>query len=303
MSPVLLEQLNDILNEKEEDYGEFAPVLTTLKKQINEYLSSGDTTKLFDSPELHTIHTYTGGKRVDLNGTQITGKLPLIKTLTSSALSAIEWLSSFGLEWTDNIGTVLGALWPRTNSNTQPIGSGFINTLEKAAKDLGVEIMLETKGIELITENGKVIGIHAEKSDGTTVIIKTNNGVVMATGGYGANPEMRAKYNTYWPDLPLAMPTTNTNDATGDGIIMGEGVGAALEGMGFVQLMPSSHPETGALSGGVWGSAEEQVFVNKEGKRFVNEYSGRDVLASAALMQEDGLFYIMGVQKTSGNPQ
>ncbi|ABR47735.1 flavocytochrome c [Alkaliphilus metalliredigens QYMF] len=303
MTPILLEQLKDILDEDEADYGEFAPILVILKEQINEYLASGDTTKLFDSPELHAIHTYTGGKRQALDGTEITGKVALVEVFAANALSAIEWLEGLGLEWTDNISTVLGALWPRTHSNTQPIGSGYINTLAEAAKDLGVEIMTDTKGIELIVENDRVIGIHAEKSDGTTVILKANNGVVMATGGYGANPEMRASYNTYWPEMPLSMPTTNTNDATGDGIIMGEGVDAGLEGMGFVQLMPSSHPETGALSGGVWGSAEAQVFVNKEGKRFVNEYSGRDVLASAALVQEDALFYIIGDQITSGDPQ
>src|SRR5699024_9776159 len=94
--------------------------------------------------------------------------------------------------------------------------------------------------------------------------------------------------------------TTNTPDATGDGIVMGEKIGAELTGMGFIQLMPSSHPETGSLSGGVWGSAETQVFVNKDGKRFINEYSERDVLAEAALAQEDQLFYIICDSDTAG---
>lgn len=303
MTPALLEQLKDILKENEADFGDFAPILTTLKGQINDYLKSGDTTKLFDTPELHAYHTYIGGKRTGLDGTVITGKVNLITTLANNSLSALKWLESFGLGWMDEIGTVLGALWPRTHTNTMAIGSGYIEPLKEAALKMGAEIMLETRGTELIMENGRVVGIHAEKSDGTPVILKANKGVIMATGGYGANPEMRAKYNNYWPELPLTMPTTNTTNATGDGIIMGEKVGAALEGMGFVQLMPSSHPETGSLSGGVWGSAEDQVFINKLGKRFVNEYSSRDVLAAAALEQPDALFYIIGDQVTSGNPQ
>lgn len=160
--------------------------------------------------------------------------------------------------------------------------------------------MLETKGTELIMENGRVTGINAVKTDGTPVVLKANKGVVMATGGYGANPAMAAKYNTYWEKIPNDMKTTNTPNATGDGIVMGEAVGANLIGMGFVQLTPSSHPDTGALSGGVWGSAESQVFVNKDGKRFVNEYAERDVLSKAALAQKDGLFYIICDKNTAG---
>jgi hypothetical protein len=63
--------------------------------------------------------------------------------------------------------------------------------------------------------------------------------------------------------------------------------------MGFAQLMPSSHPVDGSLFSGVWGSAETQLFINKEGKRFVNEYAERDVLSKAALEQTDGLFFII----------
>ncbi len=191
-----------------------------------------------------------------------------------------------GAHISDEVGTVLGALWPRSHSPLEHTGIGYLKPLEDTAVKLGTEIMLETEAKELIVENGKVTGVKAVKSDGTPVTLKANKGVVMATGGFGANPEMRQKYNTYWPEMPLTMKTTNTPAATGDGIIMGENVGAQLVGMGFIQLMPSSHPETGSLSGGVWGSAETQVFVNKDGKRFVNEYAERDVLASAALQQE-----------------
>jgi fumarate reductase flavoprotein subunit len=125
----------------------------------------------------------------------------------------------------------------------------------------------------------------------------------MTTGGYGANPEMAMKYDNYWNCLTSDMLTTNTPNATGDGIIMGEAVGADLVGMGYIQLMPSSHPKTGSLGGGLWTSAEEQVFVNKEGKRFVSEYESRDVLAKAALNQTDGMFWIIGDQISVGDPQ
>ena len=300
MNDSLLKELKGYLEDDPKDYGDFAPTFKVLQDQIQEYLESGNTDSLFDSAELHAIHTYIGGKRTDLEGNEITGDYELVKTFTNNTLPTLKWLEGQGVGIKDEVSTILGALWPRSHMGDKHLGTTFLDPLEKKAVELGAEIMLETSGEELIVEDGKVVGIKATKADGTAVTLKANKGVVMATGGFGANPEMRQEYNTYWPEMPLTMKSTNTPNATGDGIVMGENVGAELVGMGFIQLMPSSHPETGALSGGVWGSAETQVFVNKEGKRFINEYSERDVLAKAALEQEEQLFYIICDVNTAG---
>ncbi|MPW25448.1 flavocytochrome c [Alkalibaculum sp. M08DMB] len=299
MNDTLLKELKGYLEADPKEYGDFAPTFEVLQGQIEDYIKSGDTS-LFDSAELHAIHTYIGGKRTDLEGNEITVDYELVKTYTSNTLPTLNWLEDIGVGIRDDVSTILGALWPRSHMGDKHLGTTFLDPLEKKAVELGAEIMLETSGEELIEKDGKVVGVKATKSDGTSVTLNASKGVVMATGGFGENPEMRQKYNVYWPEMPLTMKSTNTPNATGDGIVMGEKVGANLVGMGFIQLMPSSHPETGALSGGVWGSAETQVFVNKEGKRFVNEYSERDVLAKAALLQEDQLFYIICDENTAG---
>ena len=302
MTAPLLGDLKSFLDIDEASVGEYGPTLRILKDQIRAYVASGSD-KLFDSVELHMMQTYFGGKRVDLKGNAIHGDLELVRTLTTNSPKAMQWLESLGLPFKKEISTVLGALWPRTHGSAKPVGTGFIGTLADNAKKLGVEILLETKADELIMAKGVVVGVKATKVDGTKVTLKASKGVVMATGGFGANPEMRAKYNTYWPAMPLTMPTTNAPTTTGDGIVMGEKAGASLVGMGFIQLMPSSHPVSGSLAGGLWGSAESQVFVNSQGKRFVNEYAERDVLAAGALKQDKGLFYIICDQVTAGNPQ
>lgn len=305
MNDALIHDLEAILEVDENTFGEFKDTVVTLKEEIRDYFASGDTTKLFDSKELHMYQIYIGGKRTDKNGEEITSNLALVEKLADESLDALNWLvsldPSIGIK--DEIGTVLGAMWPRTHGLSTTVGVGFISPLAKEAEKNGAEIMLETKAEELIMENGRVTGVKGTKTDGTPVTIHAEKGVIMATGGFGANAKMVAEYNTYWPTIPVDMKSTNTANATGDGITMGVEAGANLIGMGFAQLMPSSHPETGALSGGVWGSAESQVFVNKEGKRFVNEYAERDVLASAALKQTDSLFYIICDQMTAGNPQ
>lgn len=283
---------------------EYRDTLITLQGQIKEYLA-GDTSKLFDSVELHTYQTYIGGLRTGLDGTEIYGNYDLVSTLTGNSLESLEWLVSHDEDTKieDSIGTVLGGLWPRMHSLSTSVGHGFISPLEKACTENGVDIMLNTAGTALIVEGDRVVGVQAEQTDGTKVTLTATKGVVMATGGYGANPTMAMQYDNYWGVLNEEMATTNSALLTGDGIVMGEEVGANLVGMGYIQLMPSSQPGTGSLGGGLWGSAEEQVFVNKEGKRFVSEYESRDVLSKAALEQTDALFYIICDQASAGDPQ
>ena len=297
MSEALLGQLKSYLDLDPADFGAFAEVLETVKGQINDYIASGSTT-LFDSPELHMLHTYMGGKRTGLDGTVIEPDLELARTFATNALDALEWAESIGAQWNDTTSTILGAMWPRSHGLAN---GNVITILTDAAKANGVEIVTDTRANELIVESGKVVGVKATTSEGANVTLHANSGVVLATGGFSANAPMVVEYNNYWPGLSDTMPSTNAPTITGDGIVMAKAVGADLVGMGFAQLMPSSHPVDGSLFSGIWGSAETQVFVNKEGKRYVNEYAERDVLSKAALAQTDGIFYIICDNKIAKN--
>ena len=297
MSEALLGELKSYLDLDPADFGAFAEVLETVKGQINDYIASGSTT-LFDSPELHMLHTYMGGKRTGLDGTVIEPDLELARTFATIALDALEWAESIGAQWNDTTSTILGAMWPRSHGLAN---GNVITILTDAAKANGVEIVTDTRANELIVENGKVVGVKATTSEGANVTLHANSGVVLATGGFSANAPMVVEYNNYWPGLSDTMPSTNAPTITGDGIVMAKAVGADLVGMGFAQLMPSSHPVDGSLFSGIWGSAETQVFVNKEGKRYVNEYAERDVLSKAALAQTDGIFYIICDNKIANN--
>ncbi len=297
MSDSLMAELNHYLELNEEDFGSFAGVLSTVKEQINTYLA-GDTSKLFDSPELHMLHVYIGGKRTGLDGTVIEPDLALTEVFANNAMDSLNWASSYGVEWRDQISTVLGAMWPRTHG----VASEKITvTFERAAREAGVDIMVDTRANEIILEDGRVVGIKATTTAGANVLLHANKGVILATGGYAANAPMVVQYNNYWEGLADTMPSTNAPTITGDGIVMAEAVGAELKGMGYAQLMPSSHPVDGSLFSGIWGSAETQVFVNKAGKRYVNEYSERDVLSKAALLQPDKLFFIICDNKIAKN--
>lgn len=283
-------------------FPEWAEVLTQLKKDINEFYAAnkgkkaGEDMPGFDSIALHMWHIYTGGLRQLNDGSWIASDIDLARTLAENALPSFEWMGSVGLNAGYGEGarlsTVLGAMWPRTHSFMS--GAERIPQLEKVAREHGVEIYTETAGTELIVENGKVVGAKAEKADGTKITIKTNNGVVLATGGYCANPAMVKQYDKYWGD-DLSDRTLSTNLGTneGDGIIMAMAIGADVTGLEVAQMMPSSSPTKGTMTDGIWGDASAQIWIDGKGNRFVNEYAERDVLAKASLALEDGIFYII----------
>ena len=107
---------------------------------------------------------------------------------------------------------------------------------------------------------------------------------------------MIKKYNTYWKDIADDIKTTNSPALIGDGIAIGEKVGAELVGMGFVQLMPIGDPKSGALLTGLIVPPENFVFVNKQGKRFIDECGSRDVLAEA-FFDNGGIIYMIADEK------
>lgn len=284
-------ELESYLNYKEEDFGAFAGTLSTLKQQITEYLASGEN-YLFDSVELHMIHSYTGSKRVGLDGTTIEPDFDLIQTLCSNSLDAWHWVEGIGTPTNEALSTAVGALWKRTHGITVPDNGckPLIDALDAHVRKQGVEIMMNTEATEFITDNGKVVGVNAVMNDGTKVILHANNGVVLATGGFAGNIDMVLEYNNYWPGMNESVKTDNTATATGDGIRMAQAVGANTLGMGFIQMLPTCTALDGLAGKGVGSS----LYINAEGLRYVNESSERDVLCKAALAQTNSMFFGVG---------
>ncbi|MBU5483880.1 flavocytochrome c [Clostridium sp. MSJ-11] len=230
-----------------------------------------------DSIDKHFKQTFEGGdKKADEK---------LVKILVEGSLEGKKWLQSYGMKFNEKIGSVVGSLWTRTHQASDAAGTGYMNTLKEAGDKLGVEILLNTKATELIVENDRVVGVKAEDKDKNLLELRGKKGVVIATGGFAANVEMRTKYV---PSLTADKPTTNHPGATGDGIVMGEKVGADLVGMEHIQLLPMAIELTGPTI-----NVENSIFINKEGKRFINEDNRRDKLCEAIMKQKDGQYYMI----------
>lgn len=239
-----------------------------------------------DSIEKFYTQTYEGGDKQ--------GDPELVRVLVENAYPTIEWLESLGMEFKDTVFTVLGALWPRSHKPVEPLGTGYVNTYMNYINEHSdeIEILTETEAKELVvSEDGRVTGFIAEGKNGK-VTVNASKGVIVATGGFGANVEMRDQYNTIWPAL-TNIKTTNHKGATGDGIVMAEKINASVVQMENIQLLPMGDPETGSLSGNIEQGVENRIFVNADGNRFVDEGERRDVMTNALMEQEDSMMWVI----------
>ena len=286
--------------------GEYLADFKVLRSQLDTYFTDQANGKqyLFDSVELHRIQTYLGGKRTDLNGETIYGQYDLVETLTSRAMESIDWLTDKGIDFERGmVDIAVGALWRRAHKPKRPKGVEFVDKLQKRIQEQNGRIITDTRATDLIVEDGKVVGVKAIQANGTQLIIRANHGVVLASGGFGANTAMIKKYNTYWKDIADDIKTTNSPALVGDGLALGEQAGAELVGMGFTQLMPIGDPKSGALLTGLIVPPENFVFVNQQGKRFVDECGSRDQLADS-FFDNGGLVYMIAderIRQTAAN--
>ncbi|MCD1147206.1 flavocytochrome c [Peptoniphilus sp. KCTC 25270] len=268
------------LTEKETKSPRHQELMDELKKDIEAY-EAGAQDHLFDSLALHKLQTYDGG--------DYQGELDKIEKLVEESLDTSEWMASNGVEWTDSITTVAGGLWPRAHIPAGSAGGDYIKAGEARAKDLGVEILLNSPAEELIVEDGTVVGIKGT-SNGAPMEIRSKF-VILASGGFAANKEMRKEFV---PELNDELPTTNSPAITGDGLKMAEAVDADLRGMGYIQSLPLGSPEDGGLNAWMGGPGVEYYYqVNKEGKRFMAEDGRRDVMTSALIAQTDSMSYVI----------
>ena len=148
------------------------------------------------------------------------------------------------------------------------MGQALITGLRAGLATADVPVWLSTTMTALQMEDGKVAGVTVTRPDGESVVLRARNGVLLASGGFEQNAEMRAKYQR----APIGTDwTVGSPGNTGEGIQLGEAAGGVLELMDDAWWGPSL-PLTG---GPVFCLAERSLpgcmFVNGSGERFVNE--------------------------------
>jgi fumarate reductase flavoprotein subunit len=190
-------------------------------------------------------------------------KPDIIRHVSDQSGPTIEWLKSLGVAFPAHHLVESGVDGVPRGHPAEGAGFELSHALENRVGALSIQTSFGTRVERLLVEDGRVVGVHASGMDLRAPV------TVIATGGFGNNPDMRAKY------FPSAAQhgswTWAVHDLApfilGDGITMGEAVGATVVGHDSGRPLPTSG----------FGRYIEAflppwtMIVNEEGKRFMPE--------------------------------
>jgi len=249
---------------------------------------------IVDSPDLHYKHTFEGGDMVN--------DPEKVRYMVDHALvDCINYFERLGVVWPEKVVRGYGSLYERTHyigsytdkkGKNWRFGAANIRALLDKMDEIGQPILYRHEVTGIIREKplqGRVVGVEV-KVGGKKQYFKAKRGVILGSGGFGANIDWVIKH-----DRRLAhTDTSNHKGATGECIKFAEDLGADTLHMDYIQAIPY---EVKAPFKGMFFEIESEevrkasasmpyrIFVNKDGKRFVDEGQRRDVIKFAGCAQ------------------
>jgi tricarballylate dehydrogenase len=228
--------------------------------------------------------------------TQFRSDPDLVEILVRRSFDTMKWMREKGLRFVPIYGRqafkVAGRFkfWGGLTVETWGGGPGLVDRLTEIATGKGIEIRYDSRVVALLFDGHRVDGVRV-KNAGRVSELRAP-AVILASGGFEANPEMRVRY--LGPGWEVAK-VRGTRFNTGDGIRMALAVGAAPYGnwsgchaVGWEM----NAPEFGDLAVGDSFQKHSYPFgimVNADGRRFVDEGAdfrnytyakyGREILA------------------------
>lgn len=189
----------------------------------------------------------------------------LLKNLIAVSGKTVDQLISYGMPFSNE--RLIGGTpnYPELVCLTiDGEGPAMIAKFAELLKSKNVEIMFNTRAIDLIVENANVVGVTAENK-GKRFTIKAKK-TILATGGFTRNESMMKEYN---PDFADNVRFSGLG-TTGDGIEMALKTGAQLTGNGVLGIwgLNENYGYVGNIGSLVRLTA---FYINKDGNRFVNE--------------------------------
>ncbi len=171
------------------------------------------------------------------------------------------WLRAMGVELNYNYGGT-----NHMAEDNQYSGEVIQAGLEKAAAELGVDVRVGTKGVDLVMEDGACKGVIVTNNAGETYTINAAS-TIITTGGFCSNKELLAEYAPGYE----VFNTSNQMGTTGDFVKIFEQNGFKMENMGKMSFFSNIIVPYRDLTGG----ADMNLLANNEGALLPNK-SGMD---------------------------
>ncbi|MFT9846197.1 FAD-dependent oxidoreductase [Aneurinibacillus sp. REN35] len=211
--------------------------------------------------------------------------LEVTRALCEASGPLIDWMTE---ELAFDLSVVTEFRYPghsrlRMHAPPSRAGEDLVKMLKRALqKQENAYLMLRSPVVRLYTdERGAIIGVEADTPQGAQYVRAKK--VILASNGFGGNMELVKKYI---PEIAEAL-YFGYEANTGDAIMWGEELGAALSCMSGFQGHSSVAPSHGILM--TWGGVMSGGFLtNKEGRRFGNEAQGYSEFALEVMKQPEG---------------
>ena len=147
------------------------------------------------------------------------------------------------------------------------MGNALVIGLRQGLIEAGVPVEYDTELVDLVVEDGRVTGVRV-LHDGVQRVVRANAGVILGSGGFEKNLELRERYQ---PKPTSIDWTTGAPSNTGGGHLAGMDAGAEVALMDDAWWGP-----TIPLPRGPWFALAERnlpgsIIVNSAGRRFMNE--------------------------------
>ncbi len=169
----------------------------------------------------------------------------------------------------------------RQESDQRGLGQALVGAMLRGCLDRGIEPLLATPARELLSEDGRVVGVVAVR-DGVEIRVRARKAVVLATGGFEWDESLRREFLHAPLEAPASPP-----DNTGDGLRMAMSLGAALGSMAEAWWVPCLR-----IPGETWKGQPRSrlvlaertyprsIMVNRTGRRFCNEATNYNALGN-----------------------
>ncbi|NYE35816.1 fumarate reductase flavoprotein subunit [Nocardioides cavernae] len=209
----------------------------------------------------------------------------VVRAMTAASGETLDWIEDHGVRY--HPGLVRGG-----SENTPRCvavvggGEGLVAALHRAARDAGVDIVLDQRVTRLLVRDERVCGVAV----GDQVI--TADAVVVASGGIGAS---RERLEQCFPEQMAEAGSWHwyigSDGARGDHLAFAEQVGADITGVVGLRLLHPGFAQT--LESYIPGW---QVLVDREGRRFVDESAPYGILDRALGAHGGRAFFVFDRQ-------
>jgi succinate dehydrogenase/fumarate reductase flavoprotein subunit len=191
--------------------------------------------------------------------------------------STVDWTPSYTPERYDG-----AEIKRRVQAGLVAGGQALVAGLLEACLARGIEPVLSTRAVELVTRDRAIAGLVVEQ-DGRRVQLRAG-AVVLASGGYEWNDELCARFLAGRLTHPTSPPANE-----GDGLLMAMELGADLANMNEAWWYPAGAVPNEEYEGRqlarfleVERTAPHSIMVDRFGRRFVNEAANYNDMQKAA---------------------